>query len=270
MKKRDSSNGRFYERKDDVFYPSSTTILSVLPMSYWFKEYLQTHTKEEADKLLRAAGFQGSKIHHTIELILKGEVISPSGITEEQLTKTQLISDEDYGDVELLDYLKKPYTEKEDKMMKGFLNWFNEYKPETLESEKIVFSDRHKYAGTVDWVGYITKKKMNKKTEEIVENKEVCIIDWKTGKGLYESYDMQVASYVNAYCEMHKKDRKVKKPKKAYLLQLGVNKIGYKFQEIKDIKKAFKDFLHYQKTWIMNNPDATPKEPYQFLSEYKI
>lgn len=69
---------------------------------------------------------------------------------------------------------------------------------------------------------------------------------------------------------MFKKDKKVKKPKRAFLLQLGVNKCGYKFQEIKDINKSFEYFRHYQKTWIMNNPEAKPKEPYEFLIEYKI
>jgi hypothetical protein len=273
-KKIDATNGRFYPIREGVYYPSATTLLSVMPMNKWFKEYLQIHTKEEADRLLKNAGLQGSKIHHTIDLVLRGETIMPSGVTGEQLVKTALIFDEDYGDETLLSYLKKPYTEIEDKMMRGFFNWYKDFEPETSESELIVWSDKYKYAGTLDWIGYITttkNKKIRGKNEyKLVKEKVLCIVDWKTGKGLYESYDLQVSSYLKAYCEMHKKNKKIKKPTRAFLLQLGVNKIGYKFQEIKDINTQLKNFLHYQKTWIMNNPEAKPKDPYQFLESYKL
>ena len=260
MKKIDSTTGRFYEIEQGIFYPSATTILSVRPLEAGLKLFFQTHTKEEADKLLKEAGMQGSKIHHTIELIMKKEIIMPSGFTPDQLDKTNLISDEDFGDKELLDYLKREFSEREDRMMKGFLNWWEVFKPETIESEKIIFSKKYKYAGTLDWAGVI----------QVKGKPVICIIDWKTGKGLYKSYDLQVSAYLHAYNEMLKGKKKVKRPKKAYLLQLGINKCGYKFQEAKDIKKDFKRFLHTLETFKDIYPDAKPGEDYKFLPEYKL
>lgn len=273
MKQHNASNGRFYEPREGIFYPSATTILSVMPMSKWFKEYLQNHTKEEADKLLKKAGLQGSKIHHTIDFILRGDVIKQTGFTEEQLFKTSLITDNNHGNKELLDYLKKPFTEKEDRMMRGFYNWHELYKPKTLNSELQIFSDKFKYAGTLDWVGEISIDKKitkGKRKGDIIKEKVICIIDWKSGKNIYESYNMQISSYLHAYNEMFKSDKKIKKPKRAFILQLGINKCGYKFQEIKDVKNSFKSFKHYHETWKMNNQDAKPSEEYKFLSEYKI
>lgn len=255
----DSSNGRFYEFSKGVFFPSATTILEARPLEAGLKEFFLTHTKQEAEKLLKEAGLQGSKIHHTIELILKGEIILPSGITMAQMEKTALVCDEDYGSDDLQRYLMQPYTEREDKMMKGFLEWYEKFKPETLASEMVLYSKKHKYAGTMDWVGQVTIK----------DKSVLCIIDWKTGKGLYKNYDLQLAAYLEAYNEMHKA-KKLPKPARAFLLQLGVNKCGYKFQEVKDVKTDFKRFKTTLEVWRDINPEATPRTPYTFLAEYKI
>lgn len=59
------------------------------------------------------------------------------------------------------------------------------------ECEKIVWSERYEYAGTLDCIGRAYGKK--------------CVLDWKSGSNFYSSYLAQVASYSKAL-----NDRKVK------------------------------------------------------------
>lgn len=265
INKRTQKDGkRFYEintgKNEEIeYYPSSTTILESYPMELGLKQWLQDKSKDQADKLLHEAALQGSKIHHSIDLILKGEILLPDGINITQLSSSNLVADPEFGDAELIAYLQKPYSEKEDKMMRGFMQWNEDFKPETIASEQTIYSNKFKYAGTMDWIGYV----------KIKGKKELIIVDFKTGKSLYKSYDLQVASYLKAYNEMFKKNKKIKKPKKAYLLQLGINKCGYKFQEIKDVKGDFIRFKRMLDTWKDINKDAKPRF-YEFANEYSI
>jgi hypothetical protein len=238
MKKHTSADGvRFYE-KDGEYFPSSTTILECFPLEKGLRDFFLNNTKEQADKLLHDAALQGSKIHHAIELMLLGESINPSGFTRKQVERLGKCEDE------LVKYLLLPLTDKEDKMLTGFENWWEKFKPITIYSEKEIHSPRG-YAGTMDWMGTI----------EIKGERVTCIVDWKTGKGLYKSYDLQVSSYVKAIEEMEGV-----KIEKAFLLQLGLNKCLYKFQEIKDIDDSFLWFLETLKVWQRLHPNAKPKQ----------
>jgi hypothetical protein len=240
---------RFYEINGE-FYPSSTTILEAYPLEKGLKDFLQDKTREQAEKILNSAGLQGSKIHHTIELVLMGEDVKSSGFTEEQVEKLGI------SDYELKKYLQKSFTKTEDFMMRGFMEWWEKFSPKTVKSEQQIYSKKYKYAGTMDWLGYI----------EIKGEKILCVIDWKTGRGLYKNYDLQVSSYIKAYCEMF--PRKTH-PKRAFLLQLGKNKCGYSFKEIKELDKDFERFLRILETWKDIHPNARPKD-YKFSEYYKL
>jgi len=241
---------RFYE-VDGQFFPSATTVLECFPLEAGLKLFLQNNTKEQADKLLKDAGLQGSKVHYAIELMIAGEEISPEGLTRLQIDKIGKCEDT------LVKYLMQPLTDKEDSMLTGFENWWFKYKPETLYSEKRLVSKDWGYAGTMDWMGHIylpAKQTPKEKKEELKFDKVLCIVDWKTGKGLYKSYDLQVSSYCKAIEEMEKT-----KIEKAFLLQLGgLTKQKYSFKEITDIEENFRWFTDILKTWIRLHPDAKP------------
>ena len=66
----------------------------------------------------------------------------------------------------------------------AFLAWEEEFKPEWIDSERKVYCDRYKYAGTVDAVAKI--------------NGRVCVIDFKTSKKIYKPYHLQVTAYAQA------------------------------------------------------------------------
>jgi len=257
IKRYDSEIGRFYEVEEGVFYPSSTTILEAYPIAYGMREFLQVNTKAEAEKIKNEAAIRGSKIHHTIELMLKGEKIDPSGMTENQITLLGL------SDKKLVSYLKDPFTEKEDKMVKGFMTFWEDYKVELVESEMTVYSKKFGFAGTLDFIGYIHVPQKKGKTEEV--KKELVLLDFKTGKGLYEEYNLQIASYWQAYNEGEKDRKKMK----IGLLQLGVNKCGYKLKLIDKPRNKFIDFLAVKKVWEIVNPVSQPNI-YTFAESYSV
>ncbi len=254
IKRRDGEKGRFYEI-NGKFLPSSTTILSAFPLEYGLKKFFQDHSEAEALNLLETAGNAGSKVHNAIQLILMGETISPNGITKEQLYKIGLVDDE------LIDYFKKPFNKKEDSSLRGFLNWVKEFDPIPLFLEKTVYDEKLGYAGTLDFVGTIKMK--DPETKEV--KRQLVIIDWKTGKGLYKSHELQLASYWYAM----RTARPVTPYTRCFLVQLGINKCGYKHFEVTDKKKNFDNFMHVKALWDMLNPNAEPKN-YVFLDKYEV
>lgn len=262
----DSETGRFYEI-DGQFYPSATTILEAYPMSFYLREFLQENTKAEAERKKNEAAIRGSKIHHTIELILAGRVVSNEGITLDQIKFLGLT------DQKLIRYLQEPFTEREDTMMRGFMQFWEDYTPKVIKSEEIVFSTKYRFAGTLDSILKIYLPQTAKSLAAVKESGKKTpprkslkvLVDFKTGKALYPEYDLQVGAYWQALKEMGRVKGKVH----VALLQLGINKCGYKFKFVEDPKKAFQDFLKVKETWEMVNPNAAPKT-YEFLPEYGV
>jgi len=245
---------RFYE-VDGEYYPSATTILDAYPMAYGLRDFLQSNTKAEAEQKKNDAAIQGSKIHHTIELLLSGRVVLPEGITDEQIAFLGLV------ERKLVRHCQEPFSEREDEMLKGFMQFWTDYKVKLDFSEMIVYSKKYKFAGTLDFMGEVTIPATKKEKEKKVN----ILLDWKTGKGLYPEYDLQVAAYLHAHKEMNKDRRKFQ----IGLLHLGVNKAGYRFKLIENPAKKFKEFLIIKSVWDIVNPDAQPKT-YEFMAEYKV
>tara|TARA_R100001015_G_C4634250_1_gene200430 strand:- start:3160 stop:3855 length:696 start_codon:yes stop_codon:yes gene_type:complete len=67
---------------------------------------------------------------------------------------------------------------------KAFIDWQFKTKPEWIDSERKIYCDKHRYAGTVDAVARI--------------NDRICVIDFKTSKKIYKPYHLQVSAYAQA------------------------------------------------------------------------
>lgn len=92
------------------------------------------------------------------------------------------------------DFLQKPEMPTSPIMVNGvtsFLGWVEQHKVEFLHSEKVVYSKKHRYVGTMD-------------AEAIVDG-ELAVVDFKTSNGLYDEYRFQAAAYLNARQEETKK-----------------------------------------------------------------
>jgi hypothetical protein len=69
----------------------------------------------------------------------------------------------------------------------AFLDWFNSHEIKFVDAERLLFSKRYEYAGLTDAIAIIDGRK--------------TLIDYKTGKGIYNEFYYQIAAYWHAYEE---------------------------------------------------------------------
>jgi len=82
---------------------------------------------------------------------------------------------------------KKPKDERVYNSVIAFLKWLDEHKVKFHDSERYVYSKTHGYCGLVDCIATVDGKKH--------------LIDFKTSKGVYPEFFLQVAGYWGAYLE---------------------------------------------------------------------
>lgn len=146
-------------------FPSVTTILDIRK-NYGLNSWRDRMGAEAADAHSKISTDKGTLVHKTVEAMLRADdwedVVEPEGIS--------------------------PY-------ITGFLNWREEYQPETVSVEAFCLSEQYKYAGTVDYICRI--------------NGRLTIVDWKTSKGdatrwkkKAAAYMLQLVAYQAAWYEM--------------------------------------------------------------------
>lgn len=199
---------------DGVFTPAVTAILQeTLPMPLALKNWIGEIGNEKAQEKLEMAGERGSAIHKACELLCTGKEVSLVDPIEYKPNKSY------------------KFTERDKKTLIGFINWFAEYQPKPLKDlhPELVVASKRGYAGTVDFPCII--------------GKYPYVIDFKTSKGIYDSFKLQLVGYRNAIWEMFHIRCKMG------ILHLNPNtKRGYSFydddeMEIKDKRVEIRDFL---------------------------
>lgn len=75
--------------------------------------------------------------------------------------------------------------------IEAFQTWVGENDVDFISSEEKIYSRTDNYAGTLDCAAYV--------------NGSLCIIDWKTSKGIYPEYHLQNAAYAKAWEDIHGK-----------------------------------------------------------------
>jgi len=78
--------------------------------------------------------------------------------------------------------------------IEAFLTWVKNNEVEFIEAEKLVYSKKHGYVGTLDLLAKV--------------NGKLTLIDYKTGKYVYDEHYYQVAGYKMAWEEEHGKVQK--------------------------------------------------------------
>lgn len=100
--------------------------------------------------------------------------------------------------VNLGEYLKD-YTENQinqaKNCLKSYYNWKKGKKIEPLVVEQPLVSEKYKYGGTPDFYGLI--------------DGILTLVDYKTGKGIYSEYIIQVSAYTNLLVELGKEIKEV-------------------------------------------------------------
>ena len=159
--------------------PGVTSILSMLPkpfLQYWsakmvaefavdnfgaYSALIMNGQRQAAVDLLKAAPRRytteradiGTEVHDIYESLSRGEQIGRVSRDAE------------------------PYVQHFDQFVKDF-------QPNFLMNEETVFSDKHRYAGSFDWIAEI--------------GGEVVVGDWKTTKNTYPEVALQLAAYRHA------------------------------------------------------------------------
>lgn len=215
-------DSRFYQCLDDVDYyvPSSTSILNVVPKNQQFYNFLKNRGAD-ADTYMMERMERGSLVHKFTEIFDTTGSINLS---------------KDSGDVDLtMDVVE---------MFNRYLDFSKKFKPDynvkKLDMPGIELSMALRslgYGGTLDRLA-----RMRSYT---------CLIDIKTGNE-YEYYDYQLASYVELLWKCYKI-----KVDKVFILYLDTQHrtegdmqgVGWCLKEVKNVKDAYKWFVHYKKTY---------------------
>lgn len=211
---------RFYLHGEE-FYPSVTTILKLYPKGNAIMKWVAEHGLLESNRLKGLAAYKGSLIHETIEKLIKGTI-------------------------KKVEY--KNFEEDEWRYMISFVNFWNDFQCETITTEKAVYSHDYKYAGTLDWEGFVTEK----------GERKLVRIDWKTSNYFYPEYDLQLSAY-----EMAEREDGKPSADELWVVRFGTQtKRGYSIHKVtvEKMEFHFETFLMFNNMWRRLNPTAKPFE----------
>lgn len=215
------------DSKKELYYPSVTTILEYVPKNKYFLQWMK-EVGTEANRIMRQAAKEGSQVHYAAEDLING--------------KTVRWKDKD-GNAK--------YSLKVWSMICKFVDFWKTVNPEVIAVEKLIFSDVHEYAGTIDLIVKI--------------NEKVYLLDIKTSNTVHRSQELQLAAYCKAW-----EEQTGQKIEAAGLIWLKASTRTEKFDDKKiqgkgwqvkmldDINEAFEDFKHVHALFKRDNPTVEP------------
>lgn len=213
---KEKRRGGFYWR-DKVPYISVTNVTSILDkpqLRYWFGKqvyyaFAADPTLNEKEALskpytqVRSAAARGTTIHTLVEMY--------------KHTK------------EYVKTVPKPFQG----FIEAFYKWIEDNDIEIMTHERTVFSEKHKFAGTLD---LLVKNKTSNRT---------FVVDVKTGGALYPEFELQTSAYKGAL-----EEEGIKVDSIAGLLLTEKGKPDFKEGE-----DSFDIFLHCLEIWKWKNKD---------------
>ncbi len=122
---------------------------------------------------------------------------------------------------------KNPEIPENEKVVNGitaFLKFQKEHNLKWIESERIVYSKKHKFAGILDAIAE--------------EDGKLTLVDFKSSTGIYDEMLFQVAAYQIAY-----EEETGKKIDKKLIIRFGKEDGEFEFKELENGDKDKKAFL---------------------------
>lgn len=240
----------YYYLPDIGWVPSVTSILDeAAPVGFGLRNFWKQNSAEESDQIFKQAGEFGSKIHVACEQLLNGETLN------------------------LLEHYP---TIPEKKSIVAFGKWFGTVNPKSYDSEQVVASTKYVFAGTLDFLGQITRANAvqalgltKTATEAFINGEpdklETWLIDIKTSKYLHYSHELQVAAYKQAVYE----SLGITVDRTGLLRIPSLHKIGFEFKET---KRTVDDYMNVYRTYkdIHNGTIPYPKEIVVYPTTYKL
>jgi hypothetical protein len=236
--------------------PSVTWIAHHYPKGIGYMKWLAEHGWDESQAIMREAGDKGSKVHLAISAIQAGEEVR---IDSKFLNKTTgQLEEVTYEEVECIYSFVNWRKEMEEDYVVEFINW-----------DFVVFSDIHNYAGSVDAVMRLTPKPESKNPLKLT-GPTMYVVDFKTSKQVWPSFEMQVSAYrkaiENGENPLYTRNANGSEGAvvdvsgmRTAILQLGytLNRKGWKWNEVSD---NFPLFLHAQGIWANETAGEAPKK----------
>jgi hypothetical protein len=219
-------DSRYYTKDHINWYPGVTAILGVKSKGKQYENWLKSNGFN-ADYLAKTAMEQGSRVHQAIQNLLIGEEVK-------------------FGTMEQVYYSREEWV-----MISRFIDFYTEFKPETIAVEAVLVSDKLQFGTQLDYVCKL--------------NGELYYLDHKTGS-LYDSASMQIAASIKLWNEYYP-ETPITKGGVLHLdsAHRGRDKTGKKIQgqgwqlvEIDNIEGNWQDFEHLHAIWKRDNPDYKP------------
>jgi len=205
-----------YRIYDKPYYRVTTTLGIIAKHS--LRNWMGKVGYAKATKILETRQAIGTHVHKLIECTLKNEPINLGAYEKE---------------------------------IQNGLKEFNKFKkaaclkPDVLEQN--IWSNIYKYAGTADFIGYY-KTPIEYLRSKIVKHKRCkvpkftkssfVIGDWKTGKGVYQEYWLQLSAYAHAFTELTGV-----KLEGAFIARIRDGKIQVEEKTTKELEAIFPAYL---------------------------
>src|SRR3990167_8628759 len=164
-----------YYHKELGYLPSATRIISIgFPKGEGLLRWMKSMSAEEGEKAMKQAGKRGSKVHSAIADLISGQEINLSNKYENEKRQLEALTADEWN------YILSWYK------------WQEDFSPHLISHETAIYSDTHRFAGTLDFVGGLILRKgqkisINEKVETIKEDKKITVLlDWKTSSGIWD------------------------------------------------------------------------------------
>ncbi len=192
--------GSFYEI-DGRQYPRVTSILGIIAkpqLLYWYGK----NGTAKCKAIISESQEIGTRVHKYIENILRSGQLDLENETNANVVKALM----------------------------AFQDWRKSNRLEPEKLEYTVYSRKHGYAGTMDYLGLC--------------NNKLVIMDWKTSNAIYPESRLQVAAYAKAVNEMD--GRRVKK---GVICRFDKKNGSFEVAEYDNLSELFSIFLHAKSLW---------------------
>jgi hypothetical protein len=215
-----------YYRRNGLYYPSVTYVLSCYPKGKFFEDWLKK-VGYSADYIVRKASEEGTQVHEMIEDYLN----------DKELNFLSLTGNPQYDPLVWQMFLR-------------FVEWWETYNPTLLETEVHLFSDELRVAGTCDLVCEI--------------DGELWVVDFKTSNNIQTTHELQTAVYSQCYKECYGKlaDRQGILWLKSKRRKPAEGKMQGKGWEMVEMKRTHDQnidiFLTVKKLFDLENPRHSP------------
>jgi hypothetical protein len=254
---RDEHWYKITKKEQDFYIASVTTKLSVERI-HAIEKWRGEIGNREADLKMYESQNRGKRIHHAMEIFLKGGVVLYNSWERPTYSEEDIkaMNADANGMVIVL--------HEQDEMLDVWKlqQFFDIVKPKILYSEKIVYSIEKDIAGTLDIAMEIEAGSypVNGTKPLIIPKTGTYIADLKTGKVVEDKVWRQLAPYCYAFEEMG-----IGKPLGALVLHTqgitrsGIPGLSVKFASKEELPAYLDDYFHLAAIWKRNNENAGPK-----------